>query len=272
MRRTNKAVLLVVLVLWAFSYLSLLAVYESPGFRTEYVKPILSVGDAGTAAVIAMLGGFRNVAAGLLWLRSDYYWHMGGRGWWKMYPIFQTVTELDPHFILAWRTFGWHCAWNLNSEAPPDEKPRWIREGLQVYKRGIDANPDSWELYMEVAWLYLDRLREAEKSIPWWELAVKKPGAPEYTWHMLAHAKERSYDWRGALATWQQAVRKFPDDSVACRWRNRWLRASKDPNLLRNELCGVWARDGLMRRNRALPPKPPPMNCPPEVTEQLLAK
>lgn len=272
MRRTNKAALVVVLLLWVSSYLSLRALYKSPGFRTEYVRPILNVGDAGTAAAIAMLGGFKNVTASLLWLRADHYWHMGSLGWWKMYPIFSTVTQLDPHFILAWRTFGWHCAWNLNSEAPPDEKQRWIDEGLDVYRRGIDANPDSWELHMEVAWLYMDRVREAEKSIPWWEMTVKKPKAPEYAWHMLAHAKERSYDWRGALATWQQAAAKFPEDFVARRWRNRWLRASKNPNLLRNELCGIWARDNLIRRNRALPPKAPPMNCPPELTQKLLSE
>jgi tetratricopeptide (TPR) repeat protein len=252
--------------MWALSYMSLRAVYHSRGFRTEYVKPIMTVGDAGTAAIIATLGGFRNVAASLLWLRLDQYWHMGGMGWWKMYPVLQTITELDPHFILAWRTFGWHCAWNLNSDAPADEKPRWIEEGIRIFKRGIDANPDSWELHMELAWLYMDRIREAEKSIPWWQKTVKKPGAPEYTWHMMAHAYERTADWRAAMAIWQQVARKFPKDVVAHLWRDRWQRASKDPLLRQKELCGIWARENAIRRNRVLPPKPAPINCPPELT------
>jgi len=236
------------------------AIQRSPSYHPYLsdVTLITDVGDAGTVAILALLGGFRGAAANLLWLRSDYYWHMGATGWWKMRPIFDAITRLDPQFILAWRTFGWHVAWNLHADAPPEDKPKFLKEGEMIFRRGIHANPKSWEMRMELAWLFHDRIRDPEKAIPLWKDTIRMPKAPIYNWHMLAHAYERTLQWQKSLQVWQEVLKKDPGNPVARRYADMWERLQNDPQGLKKELRTIWEAEQAMRRSRGIPPQPLP--------------
>lgn len=222
------------------------------------VSLVTDVGDAGTVAILALLGGFRGAAANMLWLKSDQYWHMGAAGWWKMRPVFDAITRLDPQFILAWRTFGWHVAWNLQADAPPEDKPRYLKEGEMIFRRGIHANPKSWELRMELAWLFQDRIRDPEKAIPLWKDTIGMPKAPIYSWHMLAHAYARTLQWKKSLEVWQQVLQKDPGNPVARRHADMWLRVQHDPKGQKRELRRIWEAEQAVRRGRGIPSLPLP--------------
>src|SRR4030042_1752728 len=64
-----------------------------PNRKTKRVSAI-SIGP--TPAVIAALGGFRTVAADLLWLKAERVWD--GGAWGAMLPILAAVTHLHRRF------------------------------------------------------------------------------------------------------------------------------------------------------------------------------
>lgn len=208
-----------------------------------------SVNVSGTPAYIAMLGGMRGVVASLIWQKCDQLWHKGE--YWAMVPLYNTITQLDPHWILIWETYGWHCAWNLNTYAINiDDKDRWMKYGIEVYRRGIAQNPTSWELYKEMAWLYTDRLREWDKALPWWEKARRQPGAPFYVDHMIAHIYEKTWQVDKAVEVWKRCLQRDPKDNVAKSAIDWWAVHHDDLNWKKT----LQEREDIIRKSRGLPP------------------
>lgn len=183
--------------------------------------------EAVTGLVMgAALGGFRGIAADILWMKMDEYWH--GGFWDRMVPLLRTVTLLDPHFLTAWDTAGWHFLYNLTVEADTkitdagkrgDEAARqqWQRErqkfvdnGLAVYKEGVAWNPDKYDLYMELGWSYFDKLDDYDNAAIWLKKAARIPGHPDYVERVLAHGYERKPDFDESLAWWDVSLRRDP--------------------------------------------------------------
>ena len=80
-----------------------------------------------------IVGGFKGLAADLLWLRIDEYSHSGQ--WYKLLPIFKIVTFLQPKFIMAWSVGGWHMSFNMYHYAKSKkEKDEWLKEGIKFLK------------------------------------------------------------------------------------------------------------------------------------------
>lgn len=252
--KTKKALLAIVLVLWLATMPALQAIYHNPGYHGELAQWNPNVREGGTLAIMAMLGGFRNVAANMLWLQSDKYWHQGGRGWWKMLPLLRTITQLDPHFVAAWDTLSWHCAWNLHSEASEADKPKWIQAGVDVLREGIKNNPDKYDLYSSLAWLYHERVKDYNRAVPIWQKVLTFKDAPVTQGHMLAHAYENTWQIDKAIEVWRWCVRRKSDDMVARR-ALKWLTAHKND---RAYLITLWERDNKVRKSRGLPAMPRP--------------
>lgn len=153
----------------------------------------------------AMLGGFRGVAAKMLWIKSDEYWHSGR--WYSMLPIMRTITWLDPNFIQAWDIAGWHVAYNLRAEAKrEEEQDEYVRKGCEILEEGVRWNPTSWQLLFQLGWTHYDKSGDLKEAIRWFNRALPfedwKPGDLPRTLHILAHAYERLPDIPMALRTW----------------------------------------------------------------------
>jgi tetratricopeptide (TPR) repeat protein len=229
------------------------SITSDPHYPKEYNQPIFNIRDGGTVAIMAMIGGFRPMVVNLLWLKADQYWHAGASGWWRIVPVLQSICEMDPHFIDAWSTFGWHCAWNIYADASDRDKPKWVQTGINVYKRGIYFNPDRYELYKDLAWLYQDKLRDFQSAIPIWQETLKKRGAPMYVRHMLAHAYECTWQVDKAIATWKECLRRDPRDWPARSAVDWWAEQTKTKAKLDAELRRIWERENQVRRSRRLP-------------------
>ena len=113
--------------------------------------------------VAGLASGFKSQVANLLWMKSDEYWHQGL--FTRQVPLMEAVVTLDPQFIDAWSTAGWHWAYNIYADIPtnPDyEKkgPEAIRKaqenavatGLDYLDRGSNLNPDTYRLWFEYGW------------------------------------------------------------------------------------------------------------------------
>jgi hypothetical protein len=110
--------------------------------------------------VAGLASGFKSQVANLLWMKSDEYWHKGMLT--RQNPLMELVVTLDPQFIEAWSTAGWHWAYNIYADIAEKYKgdPKTIRAkqeiaintGLDYLGRGSEMNPETYRLWFEHGW------------------------------------------------------------------------------------------------------------------------
>lgn len=65
----------------------------------------------GQMAGSLVLSGFKGIAADLLWLNIEDFWHKGQH--YKMLPLFDAVSWLQPEYVSVWAIGGWHMSYNI---------------------------------------------------------------------------------------------------------------------------------------------------------------
>ncbi|MBV9469342.1 MAG: hypothetical protein JO316_00670 [Abitibacteriaceae bacterium] len=138
--------------------------------------------------VAGLASGFKSQVANLLWMKSDEYWHEGMAT--RQVPLMEAVVTLDPEFIDAWSTAGWHWAYNIYADDQTDPKlkanPKAQRKkmdydvdtGLDYLKRGSEMNPDKYRLYFEHGWTLGEKKGVYnEETAELYRIARSKPDA-----------------------------------------------------------------------------------------------
>ena len=158
-------------------------------------KPSASLRQqAGQAGFIAALGGLRAAMADMLWIRAHMAWQEVQYG--RMKLLFDTCTAMQPRRVNFWDISAWHMAWNgaahieINEHDPIARKARmreFFRLGEDYLLRGIENNPESWELYDRLGMLYRDKFKDMAKASAAYEEASKRPGHLDYTRRFAAY-------------------------------------------------------------------------------------
>jgi len=163
----------------------------------------------------AILGGFREVAATMMWLKADTLWDQGKGTWYDHLYLMRTVTLLDPHWIEPWRVMAWHMAYNLYAETD-DAKERAILldKAINCLKEGISWNPEEVDLYMELGWTYSDKLGDCEQAAKWFRAALQMEH-PDFIDRMIAHVYEQLPNMPKALDWYDYCLKRNPNDSIA---------------------------------------------------------
>jgi tetratricopeptide (TPR) repeat protein len=215
-------------------------------------KRVSAISIGPTPAVIAALGGFRTVAADLLWLKAENVWH--GGSWWAMLPLLDAVTQLDPHFLLAWKVYGWHAAYNLHAESETlVDKRFWLRRGIENLERAVEANPDTWEMYFELGWTLYDRAHENWRAAQYFRQAAELPDAPHYVTRMCYRCYEHVMDFENLFPALEWALSRHKDVALHQRivsrdlewWTNNW----DDPKEHRRQIV----LENTARKQRSVP-------------------
>lgn len=143
----------------------------------------------GQLSFLAALSGFRSVVADLLWFEAHSAWER--TEWGRMAGLFNTVTALEPRNVMFWDMSAWHMGYNAsifarNNRKEPREAMRIKaqREYFNVAEdfllRGIQNNPDRYELYERLANLYKDKFEDHCKAAEYYEKAAQFPDAPSF--------------------------------------------------------------------------------------------
>ncbi|MDP8217878.1 MAG: hypothetical protein P9M03_04035 [Candidatus Theseobacter exili] len=168
-----------------------------------------------------LVAGFRGIAADILWLQIDELFHSGQH--YKILPIFETITFLQPHFVLAWTTGGWHMAFNLYHEAiTPEEKDKWLRSGIAYLLKGARNNPDRFDLFFDIGWTYFMKTDEYDKCIYYFSQAAQKEH-PQWVEHMLAHSLEKAGRHKEAYDVWKNIQERGSSSSALARVVDRFV-------------------------------------------------
>lgn len=166
----------------------------------------------GQGFSIGVLSGAGSVVADFLWLDVTTAWE--NQEWFKIGSYINLCTTLQPRSITFWDIGGWQLAWNASVAAAHDvQEPielrrlkasrYWIERGLDVYKRGIENNPESWVLLSHTGLLYQMRLGDFRMAAHYYALASERPRAPVYIERFPAIMYQNAGDDRAAYEAWK---------------------------------------------------------------------
>lgn len=104
--------------------------------------------------VFAALGGFRSIAAEVLWFRADRLQEEGR--YVELAQLASALTFMEPHTPEVWGYAAWNLAYNVSVMMPtPEDRWRWVQAGLCLLRdKGLVLNPRESELYRELAWMF----------------------------------------------------------------------------------------------------------------------
>jgi len=183
-------------------------------FDPKRPRSVSTISVGPTPAVIAALGGFRTVAADLLWLQAERLWD--GGSWWAMLPLLDAVTQLDPNFILAWQVYGWHAAYNMHAESETIvDKRYWLEQGVKTLEQGVQANPSNWEMIFELGWTLYDRAHEPWRAAEYFRKADKFPGSKSYVTRLVYRCYEGVLDFENLFPALEYAMNHHNDPNIA---------------------------------------------------------
>jgi len=122
-----------------------------PAAPTETMPPLL-------AFTTVTFGGFRGLAADLLWLRASDLQERGE--YFELVQLADWITKLEPRFTSVWAFQAWNMAYNISVLLnDPAERWRWVRQGISLLRdNGLRYNPGNAGLYYELAWLFFHKL------------------------------------------------------------------------------------------------------------------
>ncbi len=165
--------------------------------------------------LILPLLGFREAAAGLLWVRCDEFFHSGDYD--AILPLVRLITWLDPHADNIFITGAWHLAYNFTDSSERSDR-RYIAPSQALLKEGVAKNPDISDIRFELGWQNYDKIKDFQTAADAFTLALQtKPnpkneefpyGAPLKVWHILAHTYEKMGRIPEAVATWNKALER----------------------------------------------------------------
>jgi hypothetical protein len=138
--------------------------------------------------------------ADLLWLRGIQYYgehRLSDNRFLLAGHVFETITELDPHFVDAY-VFGGIV---LAGEGED------LKRGLRLLRRGMAWNPESWELAFETGFIYYVAAHDDIQAAHFFERARRLPGAPPLVTRFAAHLRARTGDDLAALVLWEEFLR-----------------------------------------------------------------
>ncbi len=168
--------------------------------------------------VAGALIGFREVVAGLLWVRCNDFFHSGNYD--AIVPLTRIVTWLDPHQIDVYSVGAWHLAYNFVDRQSRADR-RLLIPAMKFLEEGIANNPNLWDLYFELGYtMNYWKKHDYDKAVYWIREATKRD-PPYYVHTQLAHAYERSGQVDKAIEQWRKcynmtnkALKKKFDEST----------------------------------------------------------
>lgn len=140
--------------------------------------------------------GYHAPAADYAWLQAVQYYggyRLGNHDLRYFDGLVDAVTTLDPHFEDAYVLSSLiHCVDFADHAGAVD-----------VLKRGLLHNPDSWRLCFEIGFIHYVFTGEFAVAARWFEAAAAKPGASDFCRRFAAWSAGRGGDLLGALYLWE---------------------------------------------------------------------
>jgi hypothetical protein len=216
---STRKVAIVVAVLWVCA----MFVQSRIDIRRHYYNPILNTPGHSFLDSLrnnmfgASMLGFREVAAGMLWVKADELFHEGK--YQELVPYFSLVTFMDPHQVDVYSTGAWHLMYNFGDA-------RMVPQGMAFLDEGIANNRNVWDLYFQKGWSMFDwPVENYDGALPLFRAALLHNGMdgtapPRYIAHMVAHCLVRMNRLDEAKAQWRDCIAKAETEMANAKRAN----------------------------------------------------
>jgi len=189
--------------------------------------------------------GWTSLSASLLFIRANvYYGHhvLGDEKLPWLDAFVDTLLELDPDFRAA---YFWSALVSKSRGRIVDSIPRqYLERSNAILERGYRRFPNDYRFPMRIAFNHYYELGELEQALPFFEKAVRLPGAPRWLAQKLADL----YNKKGQLDMARRIIEHLvaqTDDPVLSRGLRDRLRALVERRQRRALLA---ARQVLVRK------------------------
>jgi hypothetical protein len=203
--------------------------------------------------ILGTLTGFRQVIAGLLWVRTDSFFHSGNYD--AVLPMIRLITWLDPNWLDVYATGAWHLMYNFTDTDQRSDR-RYLEPGLALLDEGIANNPNVYDLYKEKGWNNFDKVKDYETAVNALKAGAENDPKFDVTQlgHLMAHALERAGRTDESIQQWEQIVKQHQavlDDKKSTP--DAIGRATQGVKSARNNLAHMKVRQ-IVRRKDTQPP------------------
>ncbi len=169
------------------------------------------------------LAGFREMIAGILWVRADSFFDTGNYD--AILPVIRLVTVLDPNQIDVYATGMWHIGYNFTDEEQRSDR-RYIPSALALGKEGSARNPNTYELFFETGWLWYHKIDDDyDQAVKWFLKANEREDIIPARRNLLGMAFQRDGKPDKGLEKYIQfyneATERFKNDSSFSTRQNR---------------------------------------------------
>ena len=150
--------------------------------------------------------GFTALAADLTWVRTVQYFGSrieGKERFPQLYQLVDMTTSLDPHFLDAFQYGGLFL---IMAKQYPN--------AIAIYRKGIAANPQAWQLPHDLGRLYFLELQDYRQALYWWEITDRLPGRPHYIPRFLIRLQAKVGHLDTALELWQQMYKQSENEAI----------------------------------------------------------
>ena len=156
--------------------------------------------------------GFDGLMACIYWTRTvQYFGHrhfFRERTYNELAPLLEITTSLDPKLYPAYQ-FGA----TFLAPAPPNGAGQPDR-AIKLIQYGIEHNPDNWQLYYNLGFVYYTELHDYKKAGETFDRGSNVPGAHPFMKVLAAQMAQHAQDYATARLLWIAAYQSTKEKDI----------------------------------------------------------
>lgn len=144
--------------------------------------------------------GYSELAGDMVWFQAVQYFGGYAKSEHDLAyfsGLIDIVNELDPHFVFPYVFGAVVLAQDL----------RDMDRGVRVLKRGMERNPENWELPFQIGFLYYTIKRDRPMAAHYFDLASRLPGGEERAARFAAFVYSRAGHTETSIRMWEEIER-----------------------------------------------------------------
>lgn len=196
-----------------------------PAFNFKSIE-----GALGQGLTVGLLGGFQAIVADFFWIRTNTVWETNDLAATQTY--IKLVTAIDPRPIYFWQNGSRMIAydmpnWRIDAAGGWDKVPDTVKRkfdeeqssvGVDFLKTGLGFHPHEPLLYIEIANVFLNRLKDPATASGWYLKATEQPNCPAYAYRIYAELLRRVDRKPEAYAWLKKLYSTLPKDGEAAMY------------------------------------------------------
>jgi tetratricopeptide (TPR) repeat protein len=156
--------------------------------------------------------GFDGMMACIYWTRTvQYFGHRhfsGAQTYNELAPLLEITTALDPHLFPAYQFGATFLA------PPPPNGAGEPNRAIQLMEYGIKNNPNNWQLYYDLGFVYYTELKDYKKAAEAFAQGSKLPNATPVMKVMAAQMAGHAGEFSTARMLWSATYASSTDSEI----------------------------------------------------------